>query len=198
MAEGEQVAALRELFDYPFKRKSAMRFIGIDIGVSGALAMICYDGSGWQVDVRDMPVLWIKVSGKNRRVLDERELWELLKVWRAYLPEMAIMEAVHPVPKQGGVSNFGFGRQYGMIEMALVGNGYEYDTIPPQRWKKEFGLIGKGKGNSRQLAARLFPGADLGERGDEGRAEALLLALYGARIHPLVKGFFTKGVQDEL
>jgi len=54
-----------------------------------------------------------------------------------------------------------------------------YDGAP-QIWKKAFSL-GKDKEQTRLRAQQLFPGTALRRKKDHGRAEALLLALYGQR-----------------
>jgi crossover junction endodeoxyribonuclease RuvC len=56
-----------------------------------------------------------------------------------------------------------------------------YTPVRPVVWKKTFSL-GKDKEASRLRAMQLFPGADLRQKKNHGRAEALLLALYGARL----------------
>jgi hypothetical protein len=55
--------------------------------------------------------------------------------------------------------------------------------VEPSAWKKFHKLHGKDKEGSRQRALQLFPEADalLARKLDHGRAEAALLALYGAR-----------------
>jgi len=65
--------------------------------------------------------------------------------------------------------------------MAVTGHGYEVYYVTPAVWKKHFKLS-KNKGVSRSLACQRFPeAADQFTRvKDDGRAEAGLIALYGA------------------
>lgn len=94
---------------------------------------------------------------------------------------MAVLEQVHAMPKQGVSSTFRFGQCYGALQMAVVGHGYEVHDVTPQKWKKHFGLS-NDKGVSRSVASQRFPQcAELFKRvKDDGRAEAALMALYGA------------------
>lgn len=90
------------------------------------------------------------------------------------------------MPKQGVASMFRFGENFGAVQMAVAGHGYEYHYVTPMMWKKHFRLS-KNKGASRSLAMQRFPdNADLFSRvKDDGRAEAALIALYA---YETVKG----------
>jgi hypothetical protein len=55
-----------------------------------------------------------------------------------------------------------------------------YTPIRPGIWKRTLAL-GKDKEASRLRAMQLYPGADLRLKKHHGRAEALLLASYGAQ-----------------
>lgn len=95
------------------------------------------------------------------------------------------LEQVHAMPKQGVSSTFKFGVSYGFIKGVLEICGLSYQEIPPQRWKKEFGL-NSDKAASIDVCKRLFPGVELRAssrcRTDhDGMAEALLMAEYARR-----------------
>lgn len=95
------------------------------------------------------------------------------------------LEQVHSMPKQGVASTFKFGVGFGYIKGVLEAFRIPYQEIPPQRWKKEFGL-NTDKQKSIEVCKRLFPSVSL-KRTErcttehDGMAEALLLALYGKR-----------------
>ena len=96
------------------------------------------------------------------------------------------IEKVHAMPGQGVTSMFNFGRNYGEILGILKAFNIKVIEVPPQRWKKEFDLIGKDKKASIDKAKELFPEANLKRtprcRTDsDGIAEALLIAEYGRR-----------------
>lgn len=101
-------------------------------------------------------------------------------------PVMACVERVSAMPGQGVTSMFNFGKASGYIEGVLSACGIGFQLIQPQKWKKEFTLIGKDKGASIAVCKRLFPGVNL-KRTDkcrtdsDGMAEALLMAEYARR-----------------
>jgi crossover junction endodeoxyribonuclease RuvC len=66
--------------------------------------------------------------------------------------------------------------------MAVASSFVPTEYVSPQKWKRHFGLT-SDKDESRRAASRLLPkSAHLWARvKDDGRAEAALLAIYGAR-----------------
>lgn len=147
--------------------------VGIDPGYSGAIAFLTSSG----IEVHDMPVA---PNAKGKTELDLYSLGQLL-IPRSPDRNIAVLEKVNAMPGQGLSSTFRFGEGYGALQMALTGHGYELHLVPPNTWKKHFGLS-RDKGVSRGLATKRFPAAaDRFTRvKDDGRAEATLIALYGA------------------
>ncbi len=97
----------------------------------------------------------------------------------------AAVENVHSRPRQAGAFNFGLST--GIIHGVLAANGIPMALISPSLWKVKMGLqrspdesANATKDRARELAAKLFPNlADQFKRKkDDGRAEALLLAVY--------------------
>ncbi len=86
-----------------------MSVLGIDIGNSGALALITEAGE--LVEVCDMPLL--KDGPKSRPSLNAPLLAEL--VYRLHVAE-AFIEHVSARPGEGAVGAFAFGRSRGVIE----------------------------------------------------------------------------------
>ena len=86
------------------------------------------------------------------------------------------------MPRQGVASGFKYGRAVGAIEAALALCAIPTEIIEPAVWKRYWHLPGKDKEAARQKALQLFPGAHamLARKRDHGRAEAMLIALYGA------------------
>lgn len=64
--------------------------------------------------------------------------------------------------------------------VTILDYSWDVDQVRPTVWKRALGL-GKDKEASRLKAMQLFPSADLRRKKDQGRAEALLLAVYGFR-----------------
>ena len=94
------------------------------------------------------------------------------------------IERVHAMPKQGSVSMFNFGVNFGWLKGVLDAFEISYQEIPPQTWKKEFGLNSK-KEKSIEVCQQLFPDANLvphnGKKEHDGIAEAILMAEYARR-----------------
>lgn len=149
-----------------------MMIVGVDPGFGGGVAF--YNGS--DLEVHDMPIF---KNPKGKTELNLHALGSLL-VPRSER-NIAVVEQVAAMTKQGVSSVFRFGQGYGALQMALTGHGYEIHYVTPAVWKKHFRLS-PDKGVSRSLASQRFPAqAKAFERvKDDGRAEAALIALYGA------------------
>lgn len=154
--------------------------LGIDPGLSGALAFL----DGANLIVHDMPTFELPVYGgkvkKVRRVLDEARLAGLLML---NPPDMAIVENVHSMPEQGVASSFKFGMVFGAIRGELAALGIPVKYVEPAVWKRYFKLT-SDKDKSRQIASQLMPAHahHWPLKKHDGRAEAALLALYGAKL----------------
>lgn len=97
--------------------------------------------------------------------------------------KLAVIESVGAMPKQGLSSTFRFGEGYGLVQGILAGLGVTRTIkATPQVWKASMGVTAN-KDTSLTLAKNLFPtNAHLfARKKDHGRAEALLLAVFGAR-----------------
>jgi crossover junction endodeoxyribonuclease RuvC len=153
-------------------------FIGIDPGLHGAIAIYNTEGV-CPLHVRDIPVHELTVNGKKRLQIDKHELSLMLK---GYQGARAFVEDVHSMPKQGVASSFKFGFVAGCIQQAVVDAVFELRLVQPNVWKRRFNLT-DDKDASRARASELLPAhAHLWPlKKHDGRAEAVLLALYGAR-----------------
>lgn len=162
-----------------------MRFLGIDLGLSGAAAMI--DGATRDMEVADLPT----VDSDAGRRLHGRLLLDMIRTW---VPAgevcFATVEDVRPRPQGNGGAHgntmFSQGslmRSRGIVEAVLDIQGSRVLWVYPQKWKRQYGLIGEGKNTSREVAARMFPAlaSAFARVKDDGRAEAMLLAYYGMR-----------------
>lgn len=151
-----------------------MIIIGADPGLSGAIAAL--DTETNQVTVLDMPVT---KDTKGRTVIDPYTLFEALRP-PAGVQCRAVVEHVHAMPQQGVSSSFLFGEGYGALKMAIAAHAIPVQFVTPHIWKKHFGLS-SDKGLSRGLASNRFPAnaKDFALVKHDGRAEAVLLAVYG-------------------
>ena len=95
-----------------------------------------------------------------------------------------IVELAQPMPKQGVVSSFTYGRHFGGFEWYACMRGIRYEEVRPAKWKKDMGL-NSDKINSIKLCQRLFPTVELIPKGcrkpHDGMAEALLIAEWQRR-----------------
>lgn len=143
-----------------------MIYMGIDPGKKGAVAVIYEDGS---IEVSPMESVMLSLVMKALAKAKVR----------------CCLEKVHAMPGQGVTSMFNFGVSYGYLKGMLDANGISYQEIPPERWKKEFGL-NTDKTRSVEVCHQLFPETTLRptERSrvdNDGMAEALLMAEYARR-----------------
>jgi crossover junction endodeoxyribonuclease RuvC len=156
-----------------------MNRIGIDPGLTGAIASISPDG----VTVEDMPAQ-PKLFGKGRQV-DVYALTDLLDLIigaRADEPWTVILEQVAAMPKQGVSSMFSLGDSYGAVRGVVASKGLPLALVRPQAWKGRCGLLRSPKQASLTLARQTWPmlRGELARKKDVGRADALLIAKFGA------------------
>ena len=149
---------------------------GIDPGLGGALAVLA---DGELQTILDMPTMPVG----NYNEVDASLLARYLREARALHPGAyfsACLERVGARPGDGGTSAFRFGEGFGKVKSVLEVMGIPFVMPVPAQWKRYYGLIGKEKDESRQLALKRFHGAAhrLQRKKDHGRAEAALLALY--------------------
>ena len=142
-----------------------MIYLGIDPGKKGGIAVI--DG-----------------GTANAAPYSDTELMQICNRLHKDTARAAI-EKVHAMPGQGVTSMFSFGQSVGYIKGVLEANGIAYQEIPPQTWKKEFGL-NTDKQKSIDVCRRLFPAVSLRATprcttDHDGMAEALLIAEYAKR-----------------
>ena len=149
-------------------------YVGIDPGLSGAIAVI--NTYGEVCKIFDLPLEQI---GKKRRI----NALQLADTFRAILSLYNVvacaLERVSSSPQQGVSSAFTFGDTSGVIRGTISALGLRLFFITPQKWKSNFHLVGKEKDESRRTALQYFPDAleMLKRKKDVDRAEALLLAL---------------------
>jgi crossover junction endodeoxyribonuclease RuvC len=156
--------------------------IGIDVGVTGALAVIS-ERSGEVVALHDLPLMtW----GKTKWI-DAMELCRMLRQAREGHPARAYVEHTQVMGKAGMLAASSKGLTLGSTLAALQFAGIPFELVVPAVWKRALGLIarestdGEKKLASLSRARMLFPDADLDRVKDHNRAEALLIAHYGQR-----------------
>ena len=154
----------------------ARRTLGIDVGLNGAIALI---QDGELIGVVDMPTVTLDRNGKAKRQVSVPELVQIVK---DFDPTEAFVEKVFAMAGQGVTSVFSFGRSLGVVEGVLTTLKIKTTLMTPQTWQKGLGVTG-GKDGSRARAMELFPEqmAQFKRVKDDGRADAALIALWGAK-----------------
>lgn len=155
--------------------------IAVDPGAKGAVAFFT-PGAG-MLEIIDMPVIEITRNGKTKSEISPQLLASVIRprLEAATTPVSAIIEKVGAMPGQGVSSMFQFGRGVGMIEGVLATLHLTIHYVTPQQWQKAVGVRG-GKDGGRARAVELFPAyaSMFGRAKDDGRADAALIAWWGA------------------
>lgn len=164
-----------------------MRYIGIDLGLNGAIAWI--DSEINEASVIDMPVY---NGPKNKKYIDLKELHhQVQQIAVHHSPSLCAIEHQQPYPKQGVVSVFSLGQQFGFLKGILISEEQPFQVIKPKDWQKEYNIAGEdSKKASYAVASALFPKLQFKtERGRilDGRADAILIAEYCRRKIPFIK-----------
>jgi hypothetical protein len=149
------------------------RYLGIDPGISGALAIIeMVNGVPALVDAVDMPAVG---SGAKARV----DILAAAQWIAKHAPSTAYIERGQAFPGQGASSGFSYGRAVGAIEATVTLCRIPMIPVEASVWKRRLNLPGKDKEAARQRALQLFPSqhALLARKRDHGRAEAALLVV---------------------
>lgn len=155
-------------------------FVGIDPGLSGAIARL--DSASGDVRIEDVPTFEIKRNGKAKREIDYHSLARILDDMTKEPGTRIVIEGVGAMPGQGVSSVFAFGKAFGVMIGVAAATFCPIDFVSPAKWKREMGVTAS-KDGSRAKASMLFPRySELWRRAkDDGRAEALLIALYASR-----------------
>ena len=144
--------------------------VGIDPGMTGALAIL--DGDNQLLAIYDLPFIGKRLNGSLLQTYLLEHHSQHRHAW---------VEESQSFPGQGVASAFNYGTGYGTILGVLAATQIPYRMVRPAIWKKAVQL-GRDKTDSRRRATELWPAhADQFQRvKDDGRAEAALIALYGA------------------
>lgn len=157
--------------------------VGIDPGLDGAIALLDTDEA--RIIVHDMPTGVITKSKTKRYILAE-QLADILDK-----PAITVvwLEQVSSSPQQGVVSAFSFGEGFGIVKGVCAALRIPIWMVPPATWKRRM-QCPREKTEARGRAMQLFPknGGVFDAKKDDGRAEACIIALYGA----LDQGFKAK------
>ena len=153
-----------------------MKIIGIDPGLSGAIAIL---ENNKVEKIFDIPVM--PEGKKNKRQLNSAQLVKLLKDNVSNKEEVAIVvEHVTAMPGQGVTSMFNFGQTFGAIKGVCAALKLPIFFVRPSKWKKHFELINSSKDSSRTKAIEMYPSlsGDLARKKDVNKSDAILIARF--------------------
>lgn len=145
------------------------RYIGIDPGKHGGIAVMESDGS--IVDVTKMPET-------------PQDLLGFLSTYKDN--SFCVLERVGGMPGNGGSAMFNFGKGYGHLQMALIALQIPTEDVTPNKWEKTYQLGSSGKytktewkNRLKAKAQQMFP--SLGKKITLATCDALLICEYGRR-----------------
>ena len=153
-----------------------MRIVGIDPGLSGAIAIL---EDNKIKELFDMPVM--PDGKKNKRQLNSALLVKLIKDNIKNLEDtVMVVEQVNAMPGQGVTSMFNFGQTFGAIKGICAALGLPIFFVRPAKWKKHFELINSSKDASRTKAIEMYPSISeqLSKKKDVNKSDAILIARY--------------------
>lgn len=151
-------------------------FVGIDPGLTGAIAVILDSGEAPTVAIHDVPTYKKDNGGKEYNFYN---MYKLLASFTLLYKVTLTLEQQQAMPGQGVSSTFQTGKGYGAWLALCWATTPNFQIVSPRTWKKAMGLT-KDKELSRLKAISLYPGIEcmLKRKKDHNRAEALLLAHY--------------------
>ena len=130
-----------------------MKIIGIDPGLSGAIAIL---ENNKVLRIFDMPVM--SEGKKNKRQINSALLVNILKDNISNNEEISVViEQVNAMPGQGVTSMFNFGQTFGAIKGICAALQLPIFFVRPSKWKKHFELINSSKDASRTKAIEMYP-----------------------------------------
>jgi crossover junction endodeoxyribonuclease RuvC len=156
------------------------RYLGIDPGVTGAVAMIQHRDSERMVAVADTPVVETHTGTRRKHDFNIAAMRQLLvNLMGDGRNCCAVIEEVHGWPGMDTRSVTSLIRGAGLWEGLCAGLGIPVHRVSPLAWKRHHRLLKTDKAESRVRAAQQFPLQELGPKTKTGRADALLIATYG-------------------
>ena len=153
-----------------------MRIIGIDPGLSGAIAIL---EDRKVLEIFDMPVM--AEGKKNKRQLNSAQLVNIIKSNLEDADNTAVVvEQVNAMPGQGVTSMFNFGQTFGAIKGVCAALKLPIFFVRPSKWKKHYELINSSKDSSRTKVIEMYPSLanQLSKKKDVNKSDAILIARF--------------------
>ena len=153
-----------------------MKIIGIDPGLSGAIAIF---ENKKVTNIYEMPVM--SEGKKNKRQINSAQLVKILRENIQANDEVSVVvEQVNAMPGQGVTSMFNFGQSFGAIKGVCAALNLPIFFVRPSKWKKHFELINSSKDSSRTKAIEMYPklSNQLAKKKDVNKSDAILIARF--------------------
>lgn len=163
-------------------------YIGIDIGLKGAIAVISPDGI---ITTSPMPVIKDQLDLKGLQ-----DMMDLTIINSSSTNVTVVFEKLGVIFGSSKATAFSMGSQLGATEMLCVSQMVPYTKVPAKQWQKDMFMgvneitNAKGKRDTKAMALvavkRLFPNLKLtfGERATkphDGLVDAVLMAEWARR-----------------
>tara|TARA_B100000941_G_scaffold251199_1_gene197753 strand:- start:284 stop:775 length:492 start_codon:yes stop_codon:yes gene_type:complete len=153
-----------------------MKIVGIDPGLSGAIAIMENDKV---LSIFDMPIM--AEGKKNKKQLNSAQLVKIIKENIKTDDEVAVVvEQVNAMPGQGVTSMFNFGQTFGAIKGVCAALNLPIFFVRPSKWKKHFELINSSKDSSRTKVIEMYPSLSdqMARKKDVNKSDAILIARF--------------------
>ena len=153
-----------------------MKILGIDPGLSGAIAIL---EKKKVLSLFDMPVM--AEGKKNKKQLNSAQLVNIIRENSIGEEEIVVVvEQVNAMPGQGVTSMFNFGQTFGAIKGVCAALNLPIFFVRPSKWKKYFELINSSKDSSRTKVIEMYPSlsSQLAKKKDVNKSDAILIARY--------------------
>ena len=153
-----------------------MKVLGIDPGLSGAIAIL---ENNKVLGIFDMPVM--AEGKKNKKQLNSAQLVNIIKQNTKNSEEVVVVvEQVNAMPGQGVTSMFNFGQTFGAIKGICAALQLPIFFVRPSKWKKYFELINSSKDSSRTKVIEMYPSLsnELSRKKDVNKSDAILIARF--------------------
>lgn len=179
----------------PNERRPKPLVLGIDPGLSGAVAVVDIDANSI-IDMIDMPTFQKETKSRKSghfNMVDPHQLSSLIDSYAPYT-SLAILEEPNALPGQGLSSTFRFGHVCGLIHGVMAGHYIPTAPVKPAVWKGALGLS-HDKETSLALANQIYPGFSYlwKMKKHHDRAEAALMVQYGIKYLKGLIEFSRKG-----
>ena len=137
-----------------------MKIIGVDPGLSGAIAIL--------EDKKVFSIIDMPVMAEGKKNTNPKE------------DIAVVVEQVNAMPGQGVTSMFNFGQTFGAIKGICAALSLPIFFVRPSKWKKHFNLINASKDSSRTKVIEMYPSlsSQLAKKKDVNKSDAVLIARF--------------------